>query len=142
MVMGDNSSREIDKYVKDRPIWFIYSGMGSQWLGMGRDLLKIEVFRKTFTRCATALKPYNLDVFDIITSDTPSIFDDITNCFAAIGCVQIALTDVLSSFGIHPDGIAGHSLGEVCKLLKPYDFLMQLLFNELPKIKQIIFIIL
>ena len=28
-------------------------------------------------------------------------------------CVQVALVDVLKSFGIYPDGIVGHSVGEL-----------------------------
>lgn len=82
---------------------------------MGKDLLKIEAFRRTFQRCAAALMPYNIDLMDIVTSTDPSIFDDITNCFVAVAAIQIALTDVLFLFGIRPDGMAGHSLGEVGK---------------------------
>ncbi|KAJ8954469.1 hypothetical protein NQ314_007075 [Rhamnusium bicolor] len=100
-------------YIKDRPIWFIYSGMGSQWVGVGRDLMKIDIFRNTIKRCAAALKPYNIDLEDILTNTSPTTFDDIINSFVAIGAVEIALTDVLYSLGIKPDGIAGHSLGEV-----------------------------
>lgn len=27
-----------------RPVWFVYSGMGSQWAGMGSELMRIPVF--------------------------------------------------------------------------------------------------
>lgn len=27
-----------------RPVWFVYSGMGSQWAGMGKELMRIPVF--------------------------------------------------------------------------------------------------
>jgi fatty acid synthase, animal type len=27
-----------------RPIWFVFSGMGSQWSGMAKDLMKIPTF--------------------------------------------------------------------------------------------------
>lgn len=82
---------------------------------MGKDLLRIEVFRKTFERCAAAVKPYNVDLMDIVTREDPNMFDDITNCFTAIGAIEIALTNVLYSIGIIPEGIVGHSLGEVGK---------------------------
>lgn len=87
--------------------------MGSQWLGMGRDLMNNEVFRNTIKRCAVALEPYGVNLEDILTTTVPETFDNFVNCFAAIGAVEIALTDVLYSLGIMPDGIAGHSLGEV-----------------------------
>lgn len=83
---------------------------------MGRDLLKIDVFRKTFHRCAEILKPYDIDLYKIINTDEISIFDDIANTFTSICAIELALTDLLASIGIYPDGIAGHSVGEVGKV--------------------------
>lgn len=87
--------------------------MGSQWLGMGRDLLRIDVFKKTFDRCAAALLPYEKDLHHLVTTKDVSIFEDITNSLLAITATQIALTDLLRSMKIFPDRVAGHSLGEV-----------------------------
>ncbi|KAG5889542.1 hypothetical protein JTB14_024951 [Gonioctena quinquepunctata] len=112
-VLGDDTVKEIGKYTKERPIWFIYTGMGSQWTKMGKDLMRIEVFRNTMQKMAAVLQPYGVDLIDVITNPSPTTFDDITNCFCGIGAIEIALTDVLYSLGIIPDGIAGHSLGEV-----------------------------
>lgn len=80
---------------------------------MGSDLLKIDTFKRTFDRCAQAMKPYNVDLYKVVTTDDPIIFNDILNTFSAIAAIQVALTDVLFSFGIYPDGMAGHSMGEV-----------------------------
>ncbi|CAG9833288.1 unnamed protein product [Diabrotica balteata] len=113
IVLGDRPAKEVERYNKQRPVWFVYTGMGSQWNRMGKDLLNIPVFKNTMDRCAKVLAPYGIDLIDIITSEDPSVFDDITNCFCAIGCVEIALTDVLYSLNIYPDGMCGHSLGEV-----------------------------
>uniref|UniRef100_A0A6P7GNP1 Fatty acid synthase n=1 Tax=Diabrotica virgifera virgifera TaxID=50390 RepID=A0A6P7GNP1_DIAVI len=113
IVLGDRPTKEVERYNKPRPIWFVYTGMGSQWNKMGKDLLNIPVFKNTMNRCAKALEPYGVDLINIITSEDPSVFDNIMNCFCAIGCVEIALTDVLYSLNINPDGICGHSLGEV-----------------------------
>lgn len=112
--MGDKSLKEIEQYSASRPIWFIYSGMGSQWIGMGRDLLNIEVFRQTFDRCALALQPYGIDLYHIVTT-SENIMKDIYQSALGITAIQVGLTDVLYSFGIIPDGMAGHSLGEVGK---------------------------
>ncbi|XP_057651186.1 fatty acid synthase-like isoform X1 [Diorhabda carinulata] len=113
MVLGDHPVREIGRFNKRRPIWFVYAGMGSHWLKMGRDLLNIAVFRSTINRCAKALEPYGIDLMHTITSDDPKVLDNISNCLAAIGAIEIALTDVLKSLNIFPDGMCGHSLGEV-----------------------------
>lgn len=113
-VLGDENSREINEYVNDkRPIWYIFSGMGSQWPGMGRELFKIETFARTIQRCAEALKPEGVDLMDLIENGTEETFDNVMNSFVAIAAIQVALVDVLTSFGIHPDGIIGHSVGEL-----------------------------
>ncbi|KAG5872018.1 hypothetical protein JTB14_036444 [Gonioctena quinquepunctata] len=113
-ILGKQRTRELERHViEPRPIWFIYPGVGSQWLGMGRDLMKIEVFRTTIRRCADALSPYGIVLEEIITTKDTKVLDDIVNICVAIIAVEVALTDVLFSLGIHPDGIAGHSLGEI-----------------------------
>lgn len=97
----------------DRPIWFIYSGMGSQWSGMGKDLMKLDIFRNSINKSSHVLKQHGLNLEDIIMKGDESIFENVLNSFVAIASIQIALTDVLSAMGIHPDGILGHSVGEV-----------------------------
>lgn len=115
MITGNDHSRAVQKFKSGRPVWFIYSGMGSQWVTMGKDLLKMEVFRNTFDRCAKTLNKYNCNLYDLVTSEDPSIFDDILNCFVSINAIQIALTDMLRFLGVEPDGYIGHSLGECGK---------------------------
>lgn len=117
MVTGDKPIRNKEKFNGSRPICFVYSGVGTQWKTMGRDLLKMEVFKKTFDRCANALKTYDIDLYYLLCSSEKTIFDNIANCYIAITAIQIALTDVLISMGIKPDYFIGHSLGEQGKLL-------------------------
>ncbi|KAK3917296.1 Fatty acid synthase, partial [Frankliniella fusca] len=96
-----------------RPIWFIYSGMGSQWSGMGEDLLRIPVFAAAIERCHAALVPLGIDLKHIITTKDPKIYDNILHSFVGIAAVQVGLTDVLRAVGIEPTGIIGHSVGEL-----------------------------
>ncbi|XP_039308961.1 fatty acid synthase-like [Solenopsis invicta] len=44
---------------------------------------------------------------------TDEMFEDVMNSFVTIAAMQIALVDVLTSIGILPDGIVGHSTGEI-----------------------------
>lgn len=37
---------------EQRPIWFVYAGMGSQWASMAKDLMQLDVFRKSIESCA------------------------------------------------------------------------------------------
>ncbi|KAI5723980.1 hypothetical protein M8J76_013737 [Diaphorina citri] len=96
-----------------KPIWFIFSGMGSQWNGMGTDLLRIPLFRQSMERLDAVLKPHGVDLFHILTSTDKTLFDNILNSFVGIAACQIGLVDILFALGITPDGIVGHSVGEL-----------------------------
>ncbi|CAG9791620.1 unnamed protein product [Diatraea saccharalis] len=96
-----------------RPLWFVYSGMGSQWIGMGRDLMRIPIFNQAIQRCHVILEPKGIDLKHIITTDDKCIFDNILNCFVGIAAIQIGLTNVLTAVGMVPDNIIGHSVGEL-----------------------------
>ncbi|XP_055691897.1 fatty acid synthase-like [Lutzomyia longipalpis] len=95
-----------------RPVWFVYSGMGSQWAHMAKELMQIDVFRNSIYRCADALRPEGIDLIDVMTNMDESSFDILHN-FISITAMQIALTDVLIHLEIIPDGFVGHSVGEL-----------------------------
>ncbi|KAH9640519.1 hypothetical protein HF086_001568 [Spodoptera exigua] len=96
-----------------RPVWFVYSGMGSQWAGMGKELMRIPVFAAAIEKCHKALEPKGINLTKIITDPDPKIYDNILNSFIGIAAVQIGLTDVLKTIGVEPDYIIGHSVGEL-----------------------------
>ncbi|XP_057667791.1 LOW QUALITY PROTEIN: fatty acid synthase-like [Diorhabda carinulata] len=112
-VMSRQQIQEVGSIIHvKRPIWFIYSGIGTQWCKVGQDLMRIPIFSDSINRCAKALEPHGIDLVDIITNRN-SNFEDAINVFCSIVSVGVALTDVLQTIGIIPDGIAGHSVGEV-----------------------------
>ncbi|XP_013778686.1 fatty acid synthase-like [Limulus polyphemus] len=96
-----------------RPVWYICSGMGTQWLGMCRDMMSIEVFANSLHKTAGILSPYGVDLLRIVTDDTDQSPQGTVASFVSIAAVQVALIDVLRSLGIEPDGIVGHSVGEL-----------------------------
>ncbi|CAH2051828.1 unnamed protein product, partial [Iphiclides podalirius] len=85
-----------------RPLWFVYSGMGSQWVGMGTQLMRIPIFAAAIERCRRVLEPKGVDIVNIITSPDKTTFDNILNSFVGIAAIQIGLTDILR-----------HSVGEL-----------------------------
>jgi fatty acid synthase len=87
--------------------------MGSQWSGMGRDLLQLPTFAQTIDRCDAVLRPRGLDIRHIITDTDPKLFDNILNAFVGIAAIQVGLVDLLTEAGVVPDGIVGHSVGEL-----------------------------
>ncbi|XP_037873188.1 fatty acid synthase [Bombyx mori] len=96
-----------------RPVWFVFSGMGSQWTGMGADFMKINTFAAAIEKCQKALEPKGIDVIKIITEEDKSLLENTLNSFVGIGAVQAGLIDVIKELGIVPDHIVGHSLGEM-----------------------------
>lgn len=94
---------------------FVYSGMGLQQAGMGQELLHNEpIFREVIQDCDTLLRPWAgwslLDAFeqeDAARAEEPSVAQ-VTN-FA----LQAGLTELWKSWGIVPDAVTGHSVGEV-----------------------------
>jgi fatty acid synthase len=90
--------------------------MGTQWSGMGRDLMGVKLFRQSIERSSIVLKKYNIDLFKLILSSTPSDLDKPIHSFVTIAAIQIALVDCLKNMGVEPDGIVGHSVGELGKI--------------------------
>ncbi|XP_014471165.1 PREDICTED: fatty acid synthase-like [Dinoponera quadriceps] len=111
-VDGTREIVEVSRQEERRPVWFIFSGMGTQWPGMGRALLGIETFQRSLRRCADALKPYGIDLMNIIGIDGGTA-ENVMETFVAIAAIQVALVDVMTLIGVQPDGIVGHSVGEL-----------------------------
>ncbi|XP_063877296.1 fatty acid synthase-like isoform X1 [Scylla paramamosain] len=97
-----------------RPLWLVFSGMGSQWVGCGKALLCYPTFANTLKRCHAALVPYGEDLMNIITSEDPSAMSSTCSSFATIAAMQVALVDMLRMLGVgEVAGMVGHSVGEL-----------------------------
>ncbi|KAJ8972225.1 hypothetical protein NQ314_000286 [Rhamnusium bicolor] len=113
-VLNDPSVREVSQAPGDkRPIAFVFSGMGSQWPGMAKDLMQLDTFTNSLRKCSDALKSHGVNLEDILINGNETTFDNVLNSFISIAAMQVALTDVLKTVGIEPDVIVGHSVGEV-----------------------------
>ena len=87
----ENPLREKEHYPgAKRPIWFVFSGMGSQWPGMGKALLRFPIFAEAVRKCDVVLKPRGVDIYDILTNPNKSTFDNILNAFVGIAAVQVS----------------------------------------------------
>lgn len=96
-----------------RPVTWVFTGVGSQWLGMISDLMKIPVFAKAINRCHKTLTPKGIDLKKIIASSDKDTYDCVLNTYVGIIAIEVALTDVLKEIGLEPDFIIGHSVGEL-----------------------------
>ncbi|EEC19327.1 fatty acid synthase, putative, partial [Ixodes scapularis] len=95
-----------------RPLWFVLTGMGCQWNGMARQMMQFDVFANSIRRSHKLLVPFGIDLIDLITSDNAKN-QTMVSPFVSIAAVQVALVSMLKAAGVEPDGIVGHSLGEI-----------------------------
>ena len=95
---------------------FLYSGNGSQWVGMGRAALaQNDAFRTRFAAVDAAYRKIaGWSLAETLAS--PALATQIEKTSVAqplIFAIQIALTEALAEEGIKPDVVLGHSVGEV-----------------------------
>ncbi|EFN62855.1 Fatty acid synthase, partial [Camponotus floridanus] len=107
--------REIHYYSgKKKPICFMFSGIGSQWSGMGEALLQFPAFYKTIEKCDIILRTRGMCIMNILTNKHEIIFNNILNSLVGITVMQIGLIELLKSVNIVPNHVIGHSIGELC----------------------------
>jgi len=96
-------------------VW-VFPGQGTQWAGMGRELLDASpVFAERINECAAALAPWvEWSLVEVLRGDTdPGLMDRVEVLQPACFAVMVGLAAVWSSVGVRPDAVLGHSQGEI-----------------------------
>lgn len=112
LVSGSKESEE------KRKIVFVFPGQGSQWLGMARGLLVREPsFRASMQQCETALRQYVdwslLEQLALAESDSRYRLNQIDVIQPTLFSIQVSLAALWRAWGITPEAVVGHSMGEV-----------------------------
>lgn len=98
-------------------IAFMFCGQGAQRAQMGRDLLVFPVFKQSLQNASRFLKENlgcHYDLLDEMMKDqrlsritSPDVSQPATTA------LQVALVDLMTSFGVRPSSVVGHSSGEI-----------------------------
>jgi acyl transferase domain-containing protein/NAD(P)-dependent dehydrogenase (short-subunit alcohol dehydrogenase family)/acyl carrier protein len=95
---------------------FVFPGQGSQWVGMGRTLLEQEpVFREAIETCDGAIRrEASFSVLEELRADAArSRLGEIDVVQPVLFAIEVALAALWWSWGVEPDAVVGHSMGEV-----------------------------
>lgn len=107
-----------DEAFSGRPV-FVFSGMGSQWWAMGRELLEREpTFRHEVDRVDAklfALAGWSI-IERLLAGEAESRINETAIAQPAIFAIQVGLTALWKHWGIEPGAVMGHSAGELAAL--------------------------
>ncbi len=114
------ASFETEEPITDRPVVFFFSGQGAPYVGMTRGLYEAEpVYRRAIERARELVQDrIGWDLLDVI-APRPGREDEAARSLerqvvvhVALLAVETALAELWMSWGLEPEAVTGHSLGE------------------------------
>ncbi|KAL9595199.1 MAG: hypothetical protein Q9219_006593 [cf. Caloplaca sp. 3 TL-2023] len=112
----NNDGAECSRPAGIPKLGFVFTGQGAQWPSMGHELLVYPSYRQTLYNADQILKSYgsSWSLMDELLKDAGiSMINKPIFSQPLTTAVQIALVDLLSTWGIRPAAVVGHSSGEI-----------------------------
>ncbi|PNY35330.1 hypothetical protein C2E31_17530 [Rhodopirellula baltica] len=115
VIVGDQPASKVDRF------GFLYTGQGSQFAGMGRELYtSFDVFRNSIDECNRIfVSEFELDIHELLFERTTGNDRIHQTQFTqpALFCIQYALANLWQSWGVRPTFVLGHSIGEFAAMV-------------------------
>ncbi len=111
---ADSVSGVVSGRVLSGSTGFVFSGQGAQWAGMARQLRTHPVFAATFDSIVAALNPQlgrSVSLDEAMAST--DLIDRTVFAQAGLFAFEVALYRLLEAWGLRPNLVAGHSIGEI-----------------------------
>ena len=100
-----------------RRVLMVFAGQGTQWAGCGKELYETEpVFRRTVDAVDAVDAAWRgqagFSLRDACFGAPQERLDECELAQPVIFMIEVALTELLKTWGVHPGCVIGHSVGE------------------------------
>jgi acyl transferase domain-containing protein len=102
---------EVAHVSKAPRVAFLFTGQGSQYIDMGKELYATQpVFKATLDECASILEKYGVPLHAVLADARVNETEFTQPCLFAL---EYSIAKLLESMGVVPSVVLGHSVGEL-----------------------------